>query len=113
MNKLLLSLLLVSGTVSAGEWGNDTFFTNNEGWMSSPKTVRVAYKKPTRLEKATNQPNQEGSQPVSVTAVKESNIEYKPASEVKLLEITNPEAIARRAEAIKKPGAVVAQTSIN
>lgn len=42
----------------------------------------------------------------------ESVLELKPAADAKLLDIRNPEAIAARDEALKKPGAVVGQVTI-
>jgi len=41
------------------------------------------------------------------SATNEQNLILKPAADAKLLDIKNPEAIAAREEALKKPGAVV------
>jgi hypothetical protein len=122
MNKLLFGLLLVSGVAQAGDWGNDEFFNQT----LQVRTVAFRSPKPakTKLEATTEQPNkqQESASQVEVTPVKDTtisfkptstSIEFKPAGEVNVLKVDNQEYAARRAEALKKPGAVVAQVSIN
>lgn len=41
----------------------------------------------------------------------ENNVDFKPVSQVKLIDVDNEEYKARRAEALKKPGAVVLQAT--
>ncbi len=51
----------------------------------------------------------EGKKPVSNN---DQTLILKPAADAKLLDIRNPEAIAARNEALKKPGAVVGQVTV-
>lgn len=53
----------------------------------------------------------EGQRPSDVKNSDETLV-IKPAADAKLLDIRNPEAIAARNEALKKPGAVVGQVTV-
>jgi len=53
----------------------------------------------------------EGQRPSDVKNSDETLV-IKPAADAKLLDISNPEAIAARNEALKKPGAVVGQVTV-
>jgi len=70
----------------------------------------------TRSKQLFNQMDEDSKPTVTPIAppakVSSTNGEFKPASQVTPVVVDNPEYVARRAEALQKPGAVISQTTV-
>jgi len=53
-----------------------------------------------------------GSMPDMGGMMKGQSMDFKPGNQADLLQVDNPEYVARRAAALQKPGAVVGHTTV-